>query len=163
MAYSKTFKEFRNSQYISEKLNEKSLDGWVNAQLIDDAGGLDAGSKVMVKSDIWENTAPNNDVEIYTKESGYINVPKNFIELTENLNEGRISMPIGGFTKSDIEKILKKDKDIAFFAKNKHFYITPYMHNKGKLEDADDNSFFAIDKDGDELEINFKDIEFIES
>ena len=165
MKYTKTFEEFRNSQYIENKLNEKSSDGWVDAQLTDDAGGLDGGAKIMVHEEKWENTAPDQDVEIYTKKTGYVKVPKNFVEVSEsdeNISEGRTSMPIGGFTKSAIEKLLKKQKDIEFFANNKMWYITPYMHKNGKMDDADNKSFFAIDKEGEEEEINFKDIEFIE-
>lgn len=166
MAYSKTFEEFRNSEHIKNSLNEKSSDGWVDAQLTDDAGGLDGGAKIMVHGEKWENTAPDNDVEIYTKKSGYVNVPKNFVEVSESftINErSRTSSPKGGFTKSDIEKILKKEKDIEFFANGKNLFITPYMHKNGKMDDADEKSFFAIDQEAEEFEVNFKDIEFIEA
>jgi len=166
MKHTKTFEEFRNSQFISNKLNEKSADGWVDAQLTDDAGGLDGGSKIMVHEDKWENTAPDNDVEIYTKKSGYVNVPKNFVQISESneINEKSNTLaPKDGFKRADIEKILKKEKDFAFTVEymNKPLYITPYMHKNGKLEDADENSFFARDLEGEEYEVNFKHIELI--
>lgn len=83
-------------------------------------------------------------------------------EKNNSLNEARISAPSAGFKRSDIESYLKKNKDIAFFANGLELYIPSYMHKNGKLEDADTTSFFAIDKDGEEFEVKFKDIEFIE-
>jgi hypothetical protein len=78
------------------------------------------------------------------------------------INESRIKKPVGGFTKSYIEQYLKKNKELEFFADSKNLFITSYMHKNGKLEDADNKSFFAIDKDGTEYEVNFSNIEFIE-
>jgi hypothetical protein len=83
-------------------------------------------------------------------------------EKKNNLNESRINKPSGGFKRSDIETYLRKNKDIAFFANNQQLFIPSYMHKNGKLEDADNISFFAIDKDGEEYDVKFKDIEFIE-
>jgi hypothetical protein len=83
-------------------------------------------------------------------------------EKKNNISESRISRPTNGFKKSDIETYLRKNKDMAFFANNKDLYVQSYMHKNGKLEDADNISFFAIDRDGEEFEVNFKDIEFIE-
>lgn len=85
-----------------------------------------------------------------------------FLNEKKQLSESRISAPSAGFKRSDIESYLKKNKDIAFFANGLELYIPSYMHKNGKLEDADTTSFFAIDKDGEEFEVKFKDIEFIE-
>ena len=168
MKLTKSFREFVNSKYIQKMISEKSSKGWVDAQLTDDAAGLDGGSRIMVHGETWKNTEPDKDVEIYSKKSGYVNVPRNFVELSESINdmefivEKKISMPLGGFTKSMIEKLLKKHKDIEIVTNSGHWYITPYMHKSGKLDDATEISFFAINKDGEETEIKFKDIKFIE-
>lgn len=83
-------------------------------------------------------------------------------EKKNNISESRISAPRRGFTRSDIESYLKKNKDIAFFANGLQLFIPSYLHKNGKLEDADNTTFYAIDKNGEEFEVKFKDIEFIE-
>lgn len=76
-----------------------------------------------------------------------------------NVNESKvISVPHGGFTLKEIESILKKEKDIELSTSTATLYITPYMHRKGKLSDADENSLFAVDSNGREVEVSFDDI-----
>lgn len=84
---------------------------------------------------------------------------KHLKSLENNINESKV-YSAKGLTLSKLEKILKKEKEIEIITGSgtSSWYITPYMHNKGRLEDADQESFFAIDKDGEEREIYFEDV-----
>lgn len=86
----------------------------------------------------------------------FLNEKKNNIT-----NESRINAPRNGFTLSYIESYLKKNKDIEFFANGLDLFIATYMHNNGKLDDADETSFFAIDSKGNRFEVKFDEIEYI--
>lgn len=88
----------------------------------------------------------------------------NDAEITKQVTEKRIKAPRGGFSVKDIENILKKSKDIELSINDKLFFIAPFMHDKGKLEDVDlkDDSIFVLDQEGERHEIKLKDIEFIE-
>ena len=77
------------------------------------------------------------------------------------INEKYYKAPRAGFKKSDIEKILKKVKDLAVQLMNgEEYYISPFMHDKGKLDPdyADDNSIFLTDQDGDDIEVKYSEI-----
>lgn len=164
MKHIQTIKEHLNSLSNEKEINEKLNAGWIKGQLIDDAGGLTAGSQVIVQKEQMDNSAPNQDVEIYTTETGHVNIPKSFVELLEKLiNEGKkITKPAGGFKKSKVEKLLKQYKDIELHVNNKTYFITAYMHNNGVMSDADEKTLFVKDSKNKEHEIEFKNIDYIE-
>lgn len=80
------------------------------------------------------------------------------------INEKEYYAPKGGFDKEDIEKILKKSKDLAVQLNNgEEYYIATFMHDKGKLDSeyANSKNIFLVDKDGDEKEVKYSDISVI--
>jgi len=82
---------------------------------------------------------------------------------SQKLNEKLIKAPDGGFKRKDIEKILKKEKDCSLYidSLNKTYFITPYMHDSGKLEGANEETLKAADKSGKKYDIKYKDISSI--
>ena len=85
---------------------------------------------------------------------------ESFDEFKDNLNEHLIKAPKGGFTKEDIEKILKRDGDISVYVERDkaNYFIVPHMHIKGKLEKGDDEKFFPLTKAGKAVQVKFEDI-----
>lgn len=82
---------------------------------------------------------------------------------SQKVYEKLIKAPDEGFTKKDIEKILKKERDCAVYlgSLNKTYYITPYMHDSGKLEGANEETLKVADKSGKKYDISYKDISSI--
>lgn len=72
------------------------------------------------------------------------------------VNEKRITFR--GKKVSDLYKLIKKAEDVQIFANNKEYAV---FSNELK-DDLNSDSFFALDKDGEEYEIDVKDVEFIE-
>ena len=92
----------------------------------------------------------------------YIPTFSEFLNEKNSVNEKRYKAPRKGFTKKEIEKILKKENDLSLFVNGKHYFIPAHMHNNGRLDDADNDTLFAVDQDGEEHELAFKDIELAE-
>lgn len=81
----------------------------------------------------------------------------------EELNEKVYRAPKAGFTKADIEKILKDKGDLSLYVEldKATYYVAPYMHVKGKLEKGDNDIFFPVNNAGKTVQVNFSDISFI--
>lgn len=88
---------------------------------------------------------------------------ESFDEFKNQLNEKLIKAPDMGFTKEDVEKILKKDNDISIYVDRDkaNYFITPHMHNNGKLEKGNKDVFFPLTKAGKAVQVKFKDISSI--
>jgi hypothetical protein len=88
---------------------------------------------------------------------------ESFEEFNKGLNEKLIKTPKGGFTKDDVEAILKKDGDISLYVERDKatYFVVPHMHIKGKLEKGDDEKFFPLNKAGKAVQVKFEDISSI--
>ena len=69
----------------------------------------------------------------------------------------------GGFTKDNIEKLLKDNDEIDIITnKGDRYFIAPFMHVKGKMSQASDIALTASDKTGKQKEVLYTDIKSIE-
>jgi len=88
---------------------------------------------------------------------------ESFEEFNNSLNEKLIKAPDNGFTKDDVEKILKSKKDVSIYVDRDkvNYFIAPHMHIKGKLEKGNDEYFFPLNKAGKSVQVKFEDISSI--
>lgn len=90
---------------------------------------------------------------------------ESFDEFNKQLNEKLIKAPKEGFTKEDIEKILKADGDISIYVERDkaNYFVVPHMHIKGKIEKGNDEYFFPLNKAGKAIQVKFEDISSVTS
>jgi uncharacterized protein with ATP-grasp and redox domains len=79
------------------------------------------------------------------------------------LFEKKITDSNGVFDKQRIENLLKTHNEIDLITdKGERFFITPFMHQKGKLSKASDVAVAALTKGGKQIEVLYSDIKTIE-
>jgi hypothetical protein len=79
------------------------------------------------------------------------------------LYEKKITDSSGDFTKERIEGLLKSHNEIDLITnKGDRYFITPFMHQKGKLSKASDIALAALTKSGKQVEVLYGDIKTIE-
>ena len=77
--------------------------------------------------------------------------------------EKKIAEIKGGFNKEALEKFLKEHDEIDIITnKGERYFIAPFMHQRGKMSQANDIAFTASDKAGKQKEILYTDIKSIE-
>jgi hypothetical protein len=80
-----------------------------------------------------------------------------------------IKAPHNGFSKIDLENLLRKHRDLEIIYDDANgngtesYFITPYMHINGKIEGANDTTFLAADKKGKESELKYKNVTSIKA
>lgn len=79
------------------------------------------------------------------------------------LLEKKITDSTGNFTKEKLEGLLKSHNEIDLITdKGERYFITPFMHQKGKLSKASDIAVAALTKGGKQVEVLYSDIKLIE-
>ena len=85
-----------------------------------------------------------------------------FEKYENKLFEGKVEKPKNGFKKIDIENLLRKHRDLEIKTDDgTSYFITPYMHINGKIDNATDKVTYAVDKKGKEAEIEYSSISSI--
>jgi hypothetical protein len=79
------------------------------------------------------------------------------------LFEKKVIQPADGFNKKTIEELLKKNGEVDIInLKGDRFFIPPFLHQKGKLSNANDIALTALTTSGKQVEVLYADIKTIE-
>lgn len=77
--------------------------------------------------------------------------------------EKKVTDSSGDFTRERIEGFLKKHNEIDLITdKGDRYFITPFMHQNGKLSKASNIATSALTKSGKQVEVLYSDIKTIE-